>query len=78
MTVQLAPNVVFYGTVERCEKIVSKHWMKGIGENASFEERPGGWKYTLRINGSLIGVECDDELHGFEPGKKIKFSMQVE
>lgn len=74
----IAPNVVFYGTVERCEKIVSKHWVKGFGENTTFEERPVGWKYMLRINGSLVGVECDDELHGFEPGKKIKFSMQVE
>jgi hypothetical protein len=75
---EIAPNIVFYGTVERCEKIVTKHWRSGIQEKASFEERPGGWKYTLRIGGSLVGVECDDELQGFEPGKKIKFSMQVE
>jgi hypothetical protein len=78
MTVTIAPNVVFHGTVQTCEKIVSKHWRSGIGEKASFEERPAGWKYTLRIGGQLIALECDDELQGFEPGTKVKFSMQVE
>jgi hypothetical protein len=75
---EIAANIIFYGTVERCEKIVSKHWVKGFGENTSFEEHPAGWKYTLRINGSLLGLECDEEIKDFAPGKKIKFSMQVE
>jgi hypothetical protein len=72
-----SPSVVFHGTVERCEETKTRHWCRGFGESAVFEERHSGWKYTLRVNGSLIGLECSEQLDGLEPGVRVRFSMEA-
>jgi hypothetical protein len=71
-------NIIFRGTVERCEKATTRHWLRGFGEDAVFEERHTGWKYTLRVNGSLLGIELREHLDGFEPGARVKFSMEID
>jgi hypothetical protein len=69
--------IVFHGTVENCVETKTRHWRSGFGESALFEERHSGWKYTLRVNGSLIGFECNEKLDGIEPGARVRFSMEA-